>query len=251
MPDRDEFVLVRVKKIMPFGAYCDLEEYGIDAYLPIKEIASGWIKNIHEFLKEGQKKVAKVIFIDREKNAVDVSLKKVTKKETKDKIDSVNNERRSENLFAQALDAAGMSDKKEELVKLLAKKYETYADLIEATIDGNEIIPDKKYAKLNEAIAEVVSKNIKPKVYQVNYIAEITCYDTSNGVAQLRNVLKSIETTGVRVIYLGAPKYKLTAENSSYPEAEKMISKAQALVTKEMPNGDMVLKKEKASNQGG
>jgi translation initiation factor 2 subunit 1 len=70
---------------MPHGAYCELVEYKADAYLPIGEVASGWIKNIREFIKEGQKDVAKVVFVDQNKRALDISLKKVTAKEKKDK----------------------------------------------------------------------------------------------------------------------------------------------------------------------
>ena len=50
LPEERELVLVKISKIMPHGAYCELIEYGMDAYLPISEIASGWIKNIHEFI---------------------------------------------------------------------------------------------------------------------------------------------------------------------------------------------------------
>ena len=65
LPDVSEFVIIKITKIMPHGAYCRLIEYNSDAYLPISEVSSGWIKNIHEFIKEGQQDVAKVIFVDR------------------------------------------------------------------------------------------------------------------------------------------------------------------------------------------
>ena len=74
LPDKGDIVLIKINKVMRYGAYCELVEYKMDAYLPIGEVASGWIKNIHEFIREGQKDAAKVSFIDPAKNTVDISL---------------------------------------------------------------------------------------------------------------------------------------------------------------------------------
>ena len=57
LPDHDELVIAVIKKIMPYGAFCSLPEYGnVEAFLHVSEVAPRWIKNIHEFISEGQKK---------------------------------------------------------------------------------------------------------------------------------------------------------------------------------------------------
>ena len=75
MPEEGELVLATVKKIMPYGAFCTLDEYGNrEAFVHISEVAPRWIKNIHEFLHEGQRLVAKVHKLVVEKNQIDLTL---------------------------------------------------------------------------------------------------------------------------------------------------------------------------------
>ena len=107
MPEQDELVLVTVKKIMPYGAFCSLDEYAArEAFVHISEVAPRWIKNIHEFLHDGQKLVAKVYHLDLEKNQIDLSLKRVTESERKLKIEGNRREKRAEKLFEVAVKIA-------------------------------------------------------------------------------------------------------------------------------------------------
>ncbi|MDE1855684.1 MAG: S1 RNA-binding domain-containing protein [Candidatus Micrarchaeota archaeon] len=246
MPDVGELVLVRVKKVMPFGAYCELTEYANhDAYLPIKEVASGWIKNIHEFVKEGQRSVGRVVFIDKEKNAIDISFKKVTEKEEKTKINDFNLEKRAENLISQAVAAAGVQSKQAEIAAEIAKQYQTYNDLITTVAEGKDAFANMRLdPKVVTALKEIVAKNIKPKVYTVSYTAEVTSYDTKNGIEQIKSAMQDVEKLGVEINYLGAPRYRLTSEDSSYPKAEERIKSASAVLAK-LKNAQVELKKEK------
>ncbi len=247
LPEVGELVIARINKIMPFGAYCELIEYKLDAYLPIKEVAPGWIKNIHEFIKEGQQRVAKVVFIDKEKKAVDISLKKVSKKEEKDKIGQYNLELRAEKLFEQALNESKEIQNAEKIKSELAKKFQNYSDLIEAVMEDKElgnISPEFK-----KAFIEIVRKNIKPKVYKVNYIAEIMVYDTEKGIDIIKKALEKVEKEGLEVSYLGAPHYKLSAQDSDYHSAEAKIKKAEEIIKNEIgENGYIALQKEKVND---
>lgn len=249
MPLQGERVLVRIKKVMPFGAYCELTEYGIDAYLPIKEVASGWIKNIHEFIKEGARDVAEVIFVDRERKAVDVSLKKVNSKGRKDKLNQFALEGRAQKFFEQALDASGTKDSEGKIKAELAEKFETYSDLVEAVItcapEAKELNIEKGFM---EAFREIVAKNIKPKVYKVSYSAELLAQSPRFDIAEVRKLFKDVEGLGVRVTYLGSPHYLLVSEDSSYPKAEERIKQAEGLFEKysKADAFEFSLKKEKA-----
>ncbi|MDE1850732.1 MAG: S1 RNA-binding domain-containing protein [Candidatus Micrarchaeota archaeon] len=247
MPEVGELVLIRVKKVMPFGAYCELIEYGNhDAYIPIKEVASGWIKNIHEFVKEGHKGVGKIVYIDREKKAIDISLKKVTKKEEKDKVNDANLEKRAENLFTQAVAAADLKEKTQEIIAEVAKKYKTYTEIINTFVEGKDAFEGMKVnPKFTIAIKEIVAKNIKPKIYQVAYIAEVTVYDTKQGILLIKKAFKEVEKLGISINYLGAPRYKLLSEDSSYPKAEERIKNANTILEKVLVNSTINLKKDK------
>ncbi len=249
LPDNGELVFIRIKKVTHFGAYCELVEYNnMDVYLPIMEVASGWIKNIHEFIKEGQKDVAKVTFVDPVKKAIDISLKKVRGKEKKDKINEYNLEIRGEGLLKQALAAAKMESKEEEIKNKFAKKYTNYADIINEVAEKKEDLKefgfDESFVK---AFIDIVAKNVKPKVYIVSYIAQFNTYDTKTGIQTIKKVFGEIQKLGVKVTYLGAPNYSMVSEDSSYPKAEDRIKKAEAIMEKysKTNNSNFTITKEK------
>ncbi len=244
-----ELVFIKIKKVTHFGAYCELPEYNnMDVYLPIREVASGWIKNIHEFIKDGQKDVAKVTFVDSVKNAIDISLKKVRAKEKKDKINQFNLENRAEGFFKQAITASHSEGKEEEIKSILSKKYTNYSDIIDDVADKKETLKDLGLENaFLEAFLDIISKNVKPKVYMVSYIAQFQTYDTKSGIQIIKKVFDEIQKLGVKITYLGAPNYSLISEDSSYPKAEDRIKKAQIIMEKYVKSntGTFALKKEK------
>ncbi len=232
LPETGELVMVRVSKIMPYGAYCTLIEYNADAYLPISEIASGWIKNIHEFIREGQKDVAKVIFVDTEKNAIDISFKKATNAEKKNKIDEYNSEKRAEGMFTKALASAKMESRKDEMIGKISKVESTYADLINDIYNNKDPLSGIEEKEFKQTLYDLVFKSIKPKKYTVSYTVELTTLDTRSGVKLIKEALGAVEQTGVEVLYLGAPHYRLLSEDTSYPKAEGRIKEAQTILNK-------------------
>ncbi|MDE1859525.1 MAG: S1 RNA-binding domain-containing protein, partial [Candidatus Micrarchaeota archaeon] len=232
LPDQEEFVIIKITKIMPHGAYCKLTEYNIDAYLPISEVASGWIKNIHEFIKEGQQDVAKVIFVDREKKSVDVSLKKASSKQKKDKLNDYSIEKRSEGIFNKAVVASHKEEKKALLLTDISKVAKTYTELVNSIFEGKDPLADFKDKEFKQALYDLVSKTIKPKTYTVSYNIELSTSDTKAGIKTIKDALIQVEKIGVGVLYMGAPHYKLLSSASSYPKAEEKITAAQEVLNK-------------------
>ncbi len=231
LPDMGEIILVNITKIMPYGAYCELVEYKADAYLPISEVASGWIKNIHEFIREGQRDVAKVVFVDQTKRALDVSLKKVTSKEKKDKINEYNLEKRAEKFFTQAIQAAHKESKTDEIKKKAAQVVKTYSELLDLTVEGK--MPAGVFdADVKKAYDEILAKNVKPKEYEVGYSVELRALGGKGSVGTIKKAFSEVEALGVDVLYEGAPHYKLTAKGPSYPAVEGKIKEAERVLEK-------------------
>ncbi|MDK2914747.1 MAG: translation initiation factor 2 subunit 1 [Thermococcaceae archaeon] len=86
-PEEGEFVVATVKNIHPYGAFLKLDEYpGKEGFMHISEVAPTWVKNIRDYLKEGQKIVAKVIRVDPSKGHIDLSLKRVNQQQRKAKL---------------------------------------------------------------------------------------------------------------------------------------------------------------------
>ncbi|MFB6087147.1 MAG: S1 RNA-binding domain-containing protein, partial [Haloarculaceae archaeon] len=64
-PDTGELVVGEVDEIADFGVFVDLDEYEDKRGLVhISEVASGWIKNVRDHVREGQTVVAKVLDVD-------------------------------------------------------------------------------------------------------------------------------------------------------------------------------------------
>ncbi len=229
MPERDELVLATVRKIMPYGAFCTLDEYqGREAFIHISEVAPRWIKNIHEFLHEGQKLVAKVHNLIPEKNQIDLSLKRVTESEKKLKIEDSRRERRAEKLFEVSLKIA-KSTKNEQLEAraVLTEKYGSLIDAIEALSEkGEQALEGIKIEKgLGKALLEVAAKNIKKTKAEVNGIISLTSY-SADGVGAIQKIVSSAKTrqkAKMDILYLGAPKYQVRVIADDFKTAEKAL----------------------------
>lgn len=236
-PELDELVLATVKKIMPYGAFCALDEYaGREAFVHISEVAPRWIKNIHEFLHEGQKLVAKVYHIEVEKNQIDLSLKRVTESERKAKIEGSRREKRAGKLFEVAIKIA-KSTKSESFAAetVLAQKYGSLVDAIESVGEkGEEALAGLKIEKgLSKAILEVASKNIRKARAEVNGILSLTSY-SPNGVEVVRKILTSVpkaEGAEAQILYLGAPKYQLRVVADDFKKADKALEAMVSAIT--------------------
>lgn len=245
MPDVSELVLIKINKIMPHGAYCKLVEYNGEAYLPIAEVASGWIKNIHEFIKEGQQDVAKVIFVDRDKRSVDVSLKKASSKDRKQKISDHNTEKRAEGIFNKALASNGKTEQKQVMITKIPKTITTYTDLINEIAEGKDplkAVGDEEFSKI---LYEAVKKSIKPKVYTVSYNIELNVTNPSSGVSIIKDIFKQTEALGVEVLYLGAPHYRIMSTDNSFPKAEVRIREVEHILEKHQKDISYSLKSNK------
>lgn len=229
-PETGEFVVVTVKKIMPYGAFCALDEYGgLEAFLHISEVSSGWVKNIREFVKEGQKTVALISNVDLQKRQIDLSLKRVSESDRKRKLESFQMEKRAEKWFERAAMKLKKNprDSFREIGELLVKEYgDLYAafDSIRQG-DARAKIP----AAWLQAIKEIAEAEIKQKQVKVRASLKLQSND-SDGVEKVKAALKDVLKTGrgVSVHYLGAPNYYVDVVADNYKEAEKTLARIEA-----------------------
>jgi translation initiation factor 2 subunit 1 len=224
-PDRDELVIVVIKKIMPYGAFCILPEYNnMEAFLHVSEIAPRWIKNIHEFISEGQQHVAKISRLDREKNQVDISLKRVNEEEKKQKLTLVRSEKRADKLLDLSIEYSKIKVNKEDIVKVLDEAFDdVWNCFLEAHENGDKALEKIDIPKeLKKQIVIVAQKSIKAPTVEVGGIINLVCWN--DGVEGIKKVL-SIKEKEVNIQYLGAPKYKISMTAANYKDGEKKLSK--------------------------
>ena len=77
-PERGELVVCSVISVKDFGAFVTLDEYNDkEGFIHIRDAATGWVKYLRDYIREGQKVVCKVLGVDPSKGHIDLSLKSV------------------------------------------------------------------------------------------------------------------------------------------------------------------------------
>ena len=100
-PEEGELVVSTVRNVKTFGAFVSLDVYGgKEGFIHITEVASGWIKYIRDYVREGQKIVCKVLRVDPAKGHVDLSLKRVNEHQRREAIQRWKNEQKAEKLLS-------------------------------------------------------------------------------------------------------------------------------------------------------
>jgi translation initiation factor 2 subunit 1 len=223
LPDESELVIAVIKKIMPYGAFCVLPEYGDrEAFLHVSEVAPRWIKNIHEFISEGQRVVVKVHHVDREKNQVDVSIKRVSEEEKKRKLELVQNEKRGAKLLEIAVESAKAGISADDARKEIETHFDDiYSCFKEASLKGEDALKKLELPKaLKAKILETAVKNIKKPVVEVSAIVTLSCYNPG-GIETIKGAMAIGEDVDIH--YLGAPRYKVSLSAPDYKSGEKKL----------------------------
>lgn len=249
IPEIDELVIATVKKIFPYGAFCELEEYrGREAFIHISEVAPRWIKNIHNFLREGQRVVGRVYRIIPEKNLIDISLKRATEADQKRKLDSYGREKRARKLLE--VTQSKMKKPKMALEEVWAQLEGAYGDVFsaleEAASKGEDAFKKVEVSDdWQKAIIEIAQTNIKKQKKRISGVFTIQIY-SPDGVDTIKRALTA---TKAEITYLGAPHYMVEVEDEDYKRCEKKLKNIVESVTEEISSKDGVCKFERKEKE--
>jgi translation initiation factor 2 subunit 1 len=236
-PDKGELVVGKVDDIADFGVFVDLDEYEDKRGLAhISEVASGWIKNVRDHVREGQTVVAKVLDVDESSQQIDLSIKDVNEHQRKEKIQEWKNEQKADAWMAIAFDEDLSDDRYREVVTALLAEFETLYDAFEAAaIHGTEALadvdlPDGTVA----AVVETARENVSVPYVTVTGYVDLRC-PTGDGVDAIREALAAAEGNGevadeidLSVSYVGAPEYRIRVQAPDYKTAEAELEASAA-----------------------
>lgn len=236
LPEVGELVMCNVTRILPYGAYVTLDEYNkIEGLLHISEISSSWVKNIREHVREGQKTVLKVLRVEDAKLHVDLSLRRVSDKERKEKLLQWKQENRGRKLLGFAAEKMRVTPEEayEKVGKLIEDKFENiYLGLEKAVESGEEVlIKCGVPSDWASVLTEIAQTKIKIPKVKIRGILELTT-TKPEGVTVLKNVfakarsLKKHEGSDVRIFTIGAPRYRIEVTAGNYKEAEDLLERA-------------------------
>lgn len=234
-PEQGDLVIVTVQRITDYGAYVTLDEYdGKEGLLHISEVSSGWVRNIREFVREGQKSVLKVLRVNTEKGQVDVSLRRVSRLERREKILSWKRERKAESLMRSVSDRLNIPvDKLRTQTIPIGEKFGGLYEAFErAALEGPDPLIEAGLPKDTAvAMSETAKDKIRPRMVKIKGTVELQCMKP-NGIVYVKAALSDAQTvekpkdTEIRIYTIAAPKYAIEILADDYKEAEKLLQKA-------------------------
>ncbi|MFQ5891736.1 MAG: S1 RNA-binding domain-containing protein, partial [Candidatus Methanofastidiosia archaeon] len=183
LPEVGEFVLGTVTQIFPYGVFVKLDEYDIVGMVHIKEVSTGWVKNIRNYVKERQKVVTKVLKMDPSRRYIDLSLKRVTQKQAKLRKQQYRTERRVEKLLQYYSEDKGIpwNDVLERIVKPIEDKFEDMFYGFEEIVKNKSLLENLVPKEYQESFYNLLKKNIEIPHVELSGFLEISCFE-KNGV---------------------------------------------------------------------
>ncbi|CAD5243753.1 translation initiation factor IF-2 subunit alpha [Thermococcus camini] len=232
-PEEGEFVVATVKSIHPYGAFLKLDEYpGKEGFMHISEVASTWVKNIRDHVKEGQKIVAKVIRVDPSKGHIDLSLKRVNQQQRKAKLQEYKRAQKAENLLKMAAEKIGKDFDtawKEVWVPLEEEYGEVYAAFEDAAQNGMDVLKGIISDEWVEALKPIIEAYVEIPTVTIDAEFEITV-PKPDGIEIIREALirardraNEEKEIDVKFSYQGAPRYRIDITAPDYYKAEEVL----------------------------
>lgn len=230
-PQFGELVMATVDDVTDYGAYVKLDEYDKKGLLHISEISSSWVRNIRNLVRERQKVVLKVIRVDRTKGHINVSLRRVTKRERIAKIKSWKRERKAEVLLRSAAEEAGLTFEEvyEKAGSLMEQEYGLYDAFEKAAKEGVEVFTEIGVPQeLAATLAGIAKERVRTPMVRVKGIVELSCMK-SNGVEVIKEAFrkagesKKFGDVNLRSYVMAAPKYRIEVMAGDYKRAETVL----------------------------
>ena len=229
MPEPGEIVVCTVREVTSHGVYVNLDQYaGLNGFLHVSEISTGWVRNIDRFAKPQQKLVLKVVRANKQRQEIDLSLRQVTNEERRAKVIEWKREERALAIMNAVKNKLSMDDVT--VASCIEKLEEGFGTLYEALETASKkgekgIAAAELPAQVAKAVVEVSAEKIVPPRYEVGALVEISSRDP-NGVDEVKKTL--LAATGsssaeVKITYAGAPRYRVRVTADDYKQAEKVM----------------------------
>ncbi|HZX19842.1 MAG TPA: S1 RNA-binding domain-containing protein [archaeon] len=227
-PEYGEVVIGKISKVLDYGVFMDLIEYeGLQAFVHISNVSSSWIKNIRNFVKEGQVRAGKVTNVDRQKKQVDVSFTKVSSNQQRAKIEEYKQLKRTQKLIELLANDAktdfdvAWQEVAEPLIEAHESLYNAFQQILIKGEDAAKAVPKKWVSPL----MHMVEKNFEIPVKSVRGKIFLTM-PSSVGVDGLKDALISGQKKGgknIEIHYEGSGNYSVKATSVDYKSAEKIL----------------------------
>lgn len=229
-PEENELVICTVTDVHYNSVFAKLDEYEKTGMIHISEVSPGRIRNIRDYVKEGKKIICRVLKVNQERGHIDLSLRRVTEMQRREKTNWLKQEQKSEKIVEQIGKklGVGFEEMYNEVKKCAFNKYNSLNACFEDVVIGNASLKDLGIsAKLAKELEEAIKLRIKPPEVSIRGYFKLKSYD-SNGADIIRKSLKKATETNkaIDIRYLGAGKYSVDVAAPDYKAAEKILEGA-------------------------
>lgn len=217
-PEQNEIVLCNVDRILGTTVFVRMLKYGNkEGVIATSEVAPGRIRNIRDHVNVGKRIVCKILRVDEKTGHVDLSLRRVIKKEKEDTLDLEDKER-----DALAMLRTIVKERAEEIAGKVAGEYPSLMEFLQNIKNINtEPFGLGKIEK--EQIEKILSDKPK-KVVSIRAKLKLNSQD-EDGILKIKEIFaKAIKSDkDARISYISAPNYSIEITAPDYKEAKKKL----------------------------
>lgn len=227
-PEVAEVVMCTVTKVYPNSVFVNIDEFGqLSGMISISEISPGRIRNIRDFVSEGKVIFCKVLYVNRERSHVELSLRRVSESMRRGKSNELKKELTAEKIIEFVAKKHGKTEEQlyHEISPKIFLKYKYICELFDevagagATLD--EYVPDKAMAK---DLVETIKQRLKPAEVKLQGTISISSY-LPDGVYLIREAFVEIaKNKTITIHYLGGGKFNIEIVGTEFKKMEKELN---------------------------
>ncbi|NHJ00533.1 MAG: S1 RNA-binding domain-containing protein [Candidatus Heimdallarchaeota archaeon] len=242
-PEVGELVIGTCSKLTDHGAYFEIFDYEIlgseAGFVHISELSRTWVRNIRSHIREGQKAVAKILRIDEKRGEIDMSIRRVSEPQRRQKLNEFKQENRARGIVAVACEKVGISTESVEKI-LLSNFGSIYEGLLRAREEEAKLLIDKGVQKeaANE-IHQLAIKELEPSLVELHGTIKLTCYEPDGAVrirdffsSYFKNFQKKHMNSKIGLQIISPPEYRCTIESEDWKKAESLWKDLQDQIIK-------------------
>ena len=220
-PKEGEVVVCKVTRIFSHSAYALILDYGIEGMIHISEIATGWVRDIKNHIREGDLVVTRVI---KTGATPSLSLKRVNKEEKVAKLREYEMEKRAEKLLEFIAKHLKQQEKLEEIKSKIKRELGSVTYCFELSLKKEDRLRDILPEQWIKAVKEEAGKLFKKRQVEFRGRISLQSFD-ENGIGVIKDVLMKAESLGLKVSYVAAPYYLVRYTTTDPKRGEKLFNK--------------------------
>jgi len=248
-PEESDLVMCTVNNIQHNSIFVNIHEYDRQGMITISEVAPGRIRNIRDYVAEGKVIVCKVLYVNTERGYIDLSLRRVSESQRREKNDEVKQELKAEKILEMTAKSLKMDVKSlyDKAAVGFLKSYFYIYQAFDDFLNGNISLTDYFDKSVADTLEKTIREKIKPKEILIAGDLTINTWE-ENGIEDVRVSLSSIVKDNTTVSYLGGGRYRVLIKGTDYKTLEKALKDASDTVMNYMKKHKALVEYERVKN---